>query len=393
MPFHSKTYLLTAIFYLALSASVVSAVVEWGQCGGTGYTGPTTCDTGLICGYINDWFSQCQKPTTSVSAASTTLSASLGSTITSSTSSPSTTASGGGPPPSLDAHVKERGLKYWGVVVDPDCLSNSQCSLIVKAVFGSVTPGNSMKWDATEPSQASFSFSQSDSFMNWAIANNKLIRGHVLVWHSQLPAWVSSISSAPVLTSVIQNHVTTLVTRYKGKIYNWDVCYEVLNEDGSMRSSVFYNVLGTNFINIAFAAARAADPAPKLYIVDYNMERVNAKTQGMVALVQSLVAQGVPIDGIGLEGHLSAGGAGGLQAALALLGTAASELAITELDISGAAAADYVTVLKACLSVRKCIGITSAGVSDAQGWPSTTNSHLFDNQYRPKPAYNALLKV
>lgn len=86
-------------------------------------------------------------------------------------------------------------------------------------------------------------------------------------WQSQLPAWVSSISSASVLTSVIQNHVTTLVARYKGKIFNWDVCAEVLNEDGSMRASVFYNVLGKSFINIAFAAARAADPSPKLYIV------------------------------------------------------------------------------------------------------------------------------
>ncbi|QRW05859.1 endo-beta-1,4-xylanase [Ceratobasidium sp. AG-Ba] len=309
----------------------------------------------------------------------------------------------------LDAKFKAKGefggKIYFGIFADLASLSNSQTAYIIRTDFGEITPATSALWGTIQPS-GYFNYGGFDTMVNFAQSNGKII----LVWHSQLPSWVSSIGDAGTLTSVIQNHITAVASRYRGKIYAWDVVNEIFNEDGSLRSSVFSRLLGDAFVDIAFKAARAADSNAKLYINDYNLDSVNAKFNSLVNFVNQKKAAGVPIDGVGTEAHLSAGGAGGVQAALQKLASTGCDVAITQLDIAGAASNnvfleffedadcrnlrlgnDYTTVVKACLNNPKCVGITIWGICDKDSW--RTPSLLFNSNCQRNSAYNAIISM
>lgn len=396
---------LLGLLTIAIAINSAVSVPVFGQCGGVGYTGSTTCDDGSTCTKLNDFYSQCipggATTATTNTPPPTSITTTTQPTVTqpSTTVTPTPTATGfptpSSSPGSLDAKFRARGKLFFGTCADPNTLSITQNEAILKADFGQLTPENSMKWESIQRTRGQFTFGNADTLVNWAVANGKLIRGHTLVWHSQLPSWVSSVNDRAGLTTVIETHIATVAGRWAGKIFHWDVCNEIFEENGSLRQSVFGRVLGESFVRIAFAAARKADPTAVLYINDYNLDSVNAKLNGMVALVNR-VNQANPgtIDGIGSQAHLQAGQGSAARAALTALAAAnVKEVAITELDIVGAAANDYTAVVNACLNIPKCVGLTVWGVSDANSWRASSNPLLYDRSYNKKAAHTAVINA
>ncbi|KAJ4475354.1 endo-1,4-B-xylanase A [Lentinula edodes] len=394
--------------FLALAIYVPFATAqsqEWGQCGGIGWAGSTTCVSG----------------TDPAGTASTTP------PVITPTITPTTPPSGTGPtstasiPPAptgsnSNALARAAGKLYFGTATDNSELSDAAYVAILSdnSYFGQLTPANSMKWassvltcpqDATEPEQGVFTFSGGDQIVSQAKAHNQIMRGHNCVWYNQLPSWVSNggFTSAQ-LTSIIQNHCSTLVSHYKGEI--WDVVNEPFNDDGTWRSDVFYNTLGTSYVDIALQAARAADPGAKIYINDYNIEMTGAKATSMLNLIKDLKSRGIPVDGVGLQCHFIVGEVPtSLQSIMQQFTALGVEVAITELDIRMTLPAstallaqqetDYKNVISACKAVSGCVGVTVWDYTDKYSWvPSTFSGQgeacPWDANLQKKPAYSGI---
>ncbi|MFD5743591.1 non-reducing end alpha-L-arabinofuranosidase family hydrolase [Streptomyces massasporeus] len=294
----------------------------------------------------------------------------------------------------LGAQAAQSG-RYFGTAVAAGRLGDGTYTGILDREFNSVTPENEMKWDTTEPSRGSFNFGPADRIANRAQARGQRLRGHTLVWHSQLPGWVSSIRDANTLRGVMNNHITTVMNRYKGRIHSWDVVNEAFADGGSgqLRSSVFRDVLGNGFLEQAFRTARTADPAAKLCYNDYNIENwSDAKTQGVYRLVRDFKARGVPIDCVGLQAHFGAGGPpASFQTTLSNFAALGVDVQITELDIAQAPPNAYANTVRACMNVARCTGITVWGIRDSDSWRSQENPLLFDRNGNKKQAYQSAL--
>lgn len=294
----------------------------------------------------------------------------------------------------LGAQAAQSG-RYFGTAVAAGRLGDGAYTSILDREFNQVTPENEMKWDTVERSRGSFNFGPGDQIANRAASRGQRLRGHTLVWHSQLPNWVSSINDPNTLRSVMNNHITTVANHYKGRVYAWDVVNEAFADNGSgqHRPSVFQNLLGDGFIEQAFRTARSADPAAKLCYNDYSIEDWNsAKTQGVYRMVRDFKARGVPIDCVGFQSHFGAGGPPGtFQTTLSNFAALGVDVQITELDIAQAPANAYANTVRACLNVARCNGITVWGIRDSDSWRSGENPLLFDRNGNKKAAYRSAL--
>ncbi|QDH81075.1 endo-1,4-beta-xylanase [Echinicola soli] len=211
---------------------------------------------------------------------------------------------------------------------------------IIKDQFNAIVAENCMKSGRLQPEEGKFTFELADQFVDFGEQNNKLINGHTLIWHSQAPPWFFTDEegkevSREVLIARMKKHIHTVVGRYKGRVDTWDVVNEAILDDGSYRESKFHQIIGEDFIKLAFQFAHEADPEAKLYYNDYSMAEPG-KREGVMRMVKKLQNEGVKIDGIGMQGHIGLHHPeiGEFEKSIEAFAGLGVEVMVTELDLT-----------------------------------------------------------
>ena len=243
----------------------------------------------------------------------------------------------------------KKGLKDYysdyfpmGVAVNPRMMDEGKESTLILAQFNSMTPENAMKMGPIHPEENSYNWAPADKIADFAVKNGLKLRGHTLCWHNQTPTWFFTDSvgkqvSKEVLLARLKRHITDVVSSYKGKIYAWDVVNEAVPDGGTdvYRKTKFLEIIGEEYIQRAFEFAHEADPNAKLFYNDYNTEN-RVKRDKIFLLVKDLLDKGIPIHGVGLQGHWSLFGptAQELEESITKFASLGLEIQITELDVS-----------------------------------------------------------
>lgn len=315
--------------------------------------------------------------------------------------------------------------------------ADSVAAALIRKEFNSITAENVMKWMHIHPAADTFQFEAADKFVALGETHDMFIIGHTLVWHSQLAPWVHEIKERELLLQKLQSHIRTIVGRYQGKVHAWDVVNEALHEDGSLRPSIFREILGEDYILTAFQTAAEADPAAELYYNDYSLCNT-AKREGAITLVKKLQANGIKIDGVGMQGHwgLDSPSLEEIENSILAYSALGVKVMITELDINvipnpwdlqGAdvnqnfegspfmdpypaglpdsvqiqLAQRYEDIFKLFLKHEdKIARVTFWGVNDGQSWKNdwpikgrTNYPLLFDRAFEPKKAYHSVMRL
>jgi len=309
-----------------------------------------------------------------------------------------------------------------GAAVRPYLFSEPAYSETLAREFNMIEPEDAMKWGVVRQSEGEFDFRQGDEIVRFAQAHRMKVRGHCLVWDHGNPEWLAKEHFTPAqLAQVLQEHIATEMKHYAGQVFAWDVINEALDENGRPKNSIWYNQpgiglaeQGTGYIEKALRWAHEADPTALLFYNDAEAEGLNRKSDAVYAMVKDFKGRGVPIDGVGLQMHISRldFDTTAVAANIKRLTQLGLQVHITELDVSlpigpggqfqtedlGRQAEIYHGVARACLQNPGCTAIQTWGFSDKYSWVAshshgTQGSALpFDRNYQPKPAYQALLQ-
>lgn len=317
------------------------------------------------------------------------------------------------------------GSAVWGqnelLEYDPDDPNEFQS--ILGSEFNSLTAENDMKWAEIHPEPDVYDFSGADAIMEFAEANGQEVRGHTLLWHSQNPDWVTEADwTCQEARDVLESHVRTVVGRYAGEIYEWDVANELIQDEwdaGGVKlrteANPFLNACSEEpvaLIGDVFRWAHEADPEAVLFLNDYNAEGVNAKTDAYYELAQELLADGAPLHGFGAQGHLSLmyGFDTSMQANFERFADLGLKVAVTEADVRmpldedgnpteeqiALQAERFDGMLQACLNVPSCTSFTVWGFDDGRSWvPGVFDegyATIMTEEFERKPSYFTLLE-
>lgn len=321
-------------------------------------------------------------------------------------------AQSAGPNPTLRQEAAAHALRVGSAVSDAALSADAPYAQILGQQFSAITPENEMKWGPIEPQQGVFNFGPADAEVSFAEQHGMLVRGHNLVWYNQLPSWLTggSFSNAQLAT-LLQQHIFTEAGHFRGRIWQWDVVNEPLDGNGNLlQNNLWFQALGPDYIADSLRWAHEADPRARLFLNDFNIEGIGPKSDGMYNLVKSLLAQGVPIGGVGFETHLTLDGGlpSSFQANLQRFADLGLDVDVTEMDVRidlpvqpgnlQAQAAVYAQAMQSCLAVRRCVDFTIWEYTDKYSWvpgfftnPPQGAADIYDENLQPKPAYNTLL--
>lgn len=316
---------------------------------------------------------------------------------------------------SLRAFAEKAGV-HVGTCVNPPSFTGSRRDLVARE-FNLIVSESHMKWDRIHPQKGIYNWKEADELVDFAVKNGMKIKGHTLVWYNSLPPYVSALSKDE-LRKELNEHIETIVKRYKGRVWGWDVVNEALDDTGGLRRSVFLDKLGPEYISDCFKIAHEADPDAVLIYNDYGCENFNKKSLALLNLVKDLKEKGVPLHEVGFQMHLLGNirfQRNELKNNLNRFTQLGVTVNISELDIligplEGAGRdqklvqqANFTrSILEECLAVDGFSGVTWWGFSDAHTWIHWLNRNnpkyvresplLFDEEYKPKPCYEAVIQ-
>lgn len=316
----------------------------------------------------------------------------------------------------------DRSNLLIGAAVRPYLFSEAAYSATLAREFNMIEAEDAMKWWTVRREAGTFDFREGDEVARFAHAHGMKVRGHCLVWDHNNPDWLAQGHfTAAQLSTMLHEHIATVMKHYAGQVFAWDVVNEAFAENGQVKNSPWYNQPGigladegTAYIEQSFRWARAADPEALLFYNDNGGEGLNRKSDAIYAMVKDFKRRGVPIDGVGLQMHVESLDAdtAAIAANIARLTALGVQVHITELDVSlpldanGLAASDdlrrqaeiYRGIVRACRQRRGCTAIQTWGFTDKYSWIGS-HSHgsrgaalPFDRAYQPKPAYDAILE-